>query len=232
MFNLFKNNKYSKWYLAIIKNAKSRVKLDIYYETHHIIPRSLGGSDSIENLVVLTAREHFICHLLLPQMLDGEDKYKMRYAIHLMMNMSSKGQERYIPSAIIYEQVRKQHSANVSAQFKGKPKNDEFKQMMSVLLKGRVFSEETIARMSEGQKKSFLERGFGNRKGIPMSDETKTKLSKSLKGKQSWLGLSHSEETKEKMRKPKPKEICPHCQKLVAKGNQFHFNRCKMKPEL
>lgn len=36
-----------------------------YYENHHIIPRSLNGSNSSENLVLLTAREHFICHWLL-----------------------------------------------------------------------------------------------------------------------------------------------------------------------
>lgn len=37
----------------------------IYCECHHIILKSLGGSDSEDNLINLTAREHFIAHYLL-----------------------------------------------------------------------------------------------------------------------------------------------------------------------
>ena len=36
-----------------------------YYETHHKTPVSLGGTDDENNLVDLTAREHYIAHLLL-----------------------------------------------------------------------------------------------------------------------------------------------------------------------
>lgn len=36
-----------------------------YVETHHIVPRALGGTDHHSNLVVLSAREHFIAHRLL-----------------------------------------------------------------------------------------------------------------------------------------------------------------------
>lgn len=36
-----------------------------YYENHHIIPKSLGGNDLEDNKVLLTAREHYIAHLLL-----------------------------------------------------------------------------------------------------------------------------------------------------------------------
>jgi len=59
---------YQRIYESIIKKAKSenRKKYNgIYYENHHIIPKCLGGSDGKENLVLLTAQEHFICHKLL-----------------------------------------------------------------------------------------------------------------------------------------------------------------------
>lgn len=64
---------YKKVYDAIIQHTKQRnlkklpknSKNYIYLETHHIIPKSLGGNDDESNLVNLTAREHFICHLLL-----------------------------------------------------------------------------------------------------------------------------------------------------------------------
>jgi len=50
------------------------------YEIHHIIPKSLGGSDNKENLVLLTAREHYIAHWLLYKSLSRKDKAKMAYA--------------------------------------------------------------------------------------------------------------------------------------------------------
>ena len=60
---------YSKIYNSIIDNGKKRNQdKDTYYESHHIVPRCLGGSNEKENLVLLTAREHFISHLLLVKM--------------------------------------------------------------------------------------------------------------------------------------------------------------------
>ena len=60
---IFLENKYTSWYFSIIRNANSNS--GSYVEKHHIIPRCIGGSDHKENLVSLTAREHFVCHLLL-----------------------------------------------------------------------------------------------------------------------------------------------------------------------
>ena len=64
---------YQKIYSSIIENAKkeNRIKLRknqssyIYYEKHHIIPKCLNGTDEKNNLVLLTAREHYVCHKLL-----------------------------------------------------------------------------------------------------------------------------------------------------------------------
>ena len=52
---------YKLHYDKLVERAKKR-KLIGYVERHHIIPRSLGEK---ENIVELTAREHFIAHLLL-----------------------------------------------------------------------------------------------------------------------------------------------------------------------
>jgi len=49
------------------ENRKKLIKISsnwIYYEEHHIIPRCINGNDDIQNKVLLTAREHFICHKL------------------------------------------------------------------------------------------------------------------------------------------------------------------------
>jgi hypothetical protein len=55
---------YQEHYDRLISRARNR-KLDCYSESHHIIPRCMNGTDDKDNLVRLTAREHFIAHLLL-----------------------------------------------------------------------------------------------------------------------------------------------------------------------
>jgi hypothetical protein len=85
----FKKNKYSNWYFAIIKKAKEqqRTKTDnTYYENHHIIPKSLGGTNRVLNLVLLTAKEHFIVHLLLVKMVQDPDVYRMLNAVRRFKN--------------------------------------------------------------------------------------------------------------------------------------------------
>ena len=86
---MYLDNKYTFWYNSIISNANNR-STNGYTETHHIIPRSLGGSNSEDNLVKLTAREHFICHLLLPKMTEGQLKHKMIHALWCMAMLTDR----------------------------------------------------------------------------------------------------------------------------------------------
>jgi hypothetical protein len=115
---MFIQNKYTTWYHNIINNAKARLAEE-YSESHHIIPRSLGGSNTKDNLVKLLPQEHYICHLLLTKMLTGEEKAKMIYALKLMSTTKNKHQEhRYIPSSRIYAIQRKMFSEVHSARMK------------------------------------------------------------------------------------------------------------------
>ena len=78
---MWKDSKYTRWYYSIIDRAKSRPKNNGYVERHHIIPKSLGGSNNKENIVSLTAREHFLVHLLLVRMCNNQnDRAKMVHA--------------------------------------------------------------------------------------------------------------------------------------------------------
>ena len=64
----FKNTKYINWYFKIIEKAlNDRMYQSGIHEHHHILPRSLFPEfkNDKTNLVVLTFREHFICHVLL-----------------------------------------------------------------------------------------------------------------------------------------------------------------------
>ena len=77
---VFITNKYTNWYYSIIQSAQNRT-INGYTERHHIIPKSLGGDNARNNLVKLTAREHFICHRLLTKMTSGLHKVKMLHAL-------------------------------------------------------------------------------------------------------------------------------------------------------
>ena len=52
-------------YHELVARAKARAACRGYTEKHHIVPRAHGGGDDEANLVVFTAREHFLAHWLL-----------------------------------------------------------------------------------------------------------------------------------------------------------------------
>lgn len=106
-------NKYSKWYNSIIQKAKTRnwTKTNslFYVEKHHIIPNSLGGLNTHDNLVCLTAKEHYICHYichhLLPKFLEGEARHKM---LHALKRLSCGNKEtKDLITARMYEWLKK-----------------------------------------------------------------------------------------------------------------------------
>ena len=108
---IFIENKYSKIYFSIISNAKSRTILpETYTEKHHIIPKSLGGNNSKDNLAVLTAREHFICHLLLPRMTSGNDQIKMFHAAWRMCCKGKNSKHNYKITSTIYKKLKEQRA--------------------------------------------------------------------------------------------------------------------------
>jgi len=86
--NIYINNKYTKIYYQIINRAITRLRPEGKIQKHHIIPKckSFGGNNFKENLVCLTNKEHWICHLLLRKMCKNwKQKRSMNYAMHRMM---------------------------------------------------------------------------------------------------------------------------------------------------
>lgn len=148
---MFLNNKYTKWYLQLMQSRKGLVR-DCYTENHHIIPFSLGGENVGTNMVRLTAREHFIAHLLLPFMLMGHAKRKMMFALGMMRGKGARV-EIYIPSSRIYEICRRSFS---EAQ-RNRTVSKETRAKMSASSKGRrlsVVAKEKIRQASTGRKAS------------------------------------------------------------------------------
>jgi hypothetical protein len=85
------SEKYKLMYENFIKEKRNRkvIKTD-FFEVHHILPKSMGGSDSEENLVKLTPREHYFAHLLLARFTTGADQIKMAHALRMMSGLSKK----------------------------------------------------------------------------------------------------------------------------------------------
>ena len=101
---------YQKIYDQIIEKARSESRSKskgTYYEAHHIVPKCLGGSGHESqwrfhpNVVLLTAREHFICHWLLIK--TYPESRGLRYAFRAMCILHSKNQQRCRIGSRAYE---------------------------------------------------------------------------------------------------------------------------------
>jgi hypothetical protein len=100
----FLENKYTKWYFSIISNAQNR-EVSGYIEKHHIIPKSMGGSDRKSNIAILTPREHALAHLLLVRFLTGKHKAQMVFALKTMISYRNKHRDQLTTRQ--YETLRK-----------------------------------------------------------------------------------------------------------------------------
>ena len=150
---------YQVIYNRIIERAKNRQIIG-YNEKHHVIPKCLGGNDDKENLVELTAKEHFLCHMLLCEIYPKNDKLK--YALFLMSIGKRKKKEfSYNISGRTYERIKVEWQTKIRG--KSKPKG--------------FMSEELKQKISQSNK------GVSRNKGTKFTEETKQKISKAKKGK-------------------------------------------------
>lgn len=103
-YNNFIKNKYYTWYTKIIDKAIMR---NLEYNTkehelHHALPKSLGGQFT----VILTFREHYICHELLTRFTKGKDKMKMCFALHTFFHFDY--HRPTISRSVLYERHRQE----------------------------------------------------------------------------------------------------------------------------
>ena len=105
-------------------------------ERPHILPRSMGGTDSSDNIVGVSPRVHYILHLLLYKMTEGNDKRKMWYAV---WNMSHQGKTK---SGSMYQFIREQASE----------RQREMRGNRVPWNKGKKHSSETIEKLRNTRK--------------------------------------------------------------------------------
>lgn len=144
------NTKYKRWYENLILKSKNR-ELVGYTEKHHIIPRSFDGINDQSNIAILTAREHYIAHLLLWKMKFPEP-YNGKMAMAFKTFFSRTGSQSrmkyhdYNLNSRIYEKVKidaaKYQSENFSgenASWYGRKHTDESKKLIGEKSKLKTF---------------------------------------------------------------------------------------------
>jgi hypothetical protein len=205
---------YKEVYDRICSKAKSenRVKgKGVYYEAHHIIPKSHGGDGLVSqykwhpNVVLLTAKEHFLAHRLLCRVFPKS--LSLRKAWWAMCNQKAPNQERiYKPSARAFEEARigfveshtgENHPLYGKGYLQAGEKNPAF---------GKPQSSELRERKRISSTKTW--------------ENPELRAAQSLRSK----GRKHSQETLEKMKQPKSKE---HGRKigLALKGKKLNEER-------
>lgn len=152
---------YLKIYEQIITNAKSlprKKKNGIYYEKHHIIPKCLGGTNDNENLVLLTAREHFLCHKLLHK---GYPTNRQLFYAYDCMTMRV-GERDIKLSSKEFQYIKEMKSKMNDKNSISENCRRRYKEVMP----GRKLSEEHKRKISENS---------GSR-GVPMTESVKKKF--------------------------------------------------------
>lgn len=185
---MFIDNKYKRIYEALCSRALNRV-LTSYTEQHHILPKSLGGSDAKHNLVRLTAREHFVAHLCLALCTVGKAKTKMILACmwfgkfdqtssYMFSKMREKRAQLLKGNTItLGRKLSEEHKKKISASLVGNTRTlgfkhtEETKRRVGDAGRGKQRSAATRTKMSAWQI------------GRKLSDETRQKMSEARTGR-------------------------------------------------
>jgi len=208
------------WQCPCRKSEKMRRNTPnyVYYESHHILPISVCPQYSCFkqypwNKVLLTAKEHLLCHMLLPKFVtDGPVKFKLIHALYAMTQQSNSQQQR--PNMRIYSYAKEQMikiRSDINA-------SQEWREKLSADSRG----EKNNMFGKTGEKNLFF--------GKKHSEETRKIISAKAKLRKVSI------ETLEKLRGPRgpqknpaPILTCPHCGLQSEKGNNWHFDKCRHK---
>lgn len=192
------NSDYFLKYINLIANNINNVKDELFTDCHHIIPRSYYKQYGLEicnekwNLINLTFTDHILAHYYLFNCCINTDlKQKNAAAVAFMYGKLPKSEKEIIDNQIDLNNVRvyyiqKQHD----------------------FMLGSHPSMETIEKRKNTMKLKY-ENGYVNPnkgkesplKGIPLSEETKHKISEANKGNTAWnKGMQLSDEYKQKLK--------------------------------
>lgn len=226
---------YNRIYNSIIQNRRNNpISKEEYGENHHIIPKCMGGNNSKENIVRLTAREHFICHWLLYKIYRTSS---LACAFYNMTRNNKNGRPRYVSRSYMYAKKARALELSKSSRgennhFYGKKHTQETKDKISKLKKGNknwiTRGEESRQRYleavrrpkSEEHRRKIGRKGFIMLKNINTGESIKIKREERPKYDCSvWVNPSLTQE----------KQQCIYCGKITYAGTikRWHNERCK-----
>jgi hypothetical protein len=156
-----------------------------FIEKHHIVPKCLGGTDTIDNLIALPIRAHFIAHALLHKAYPDHSGLAHAFA---MMGVNNQYQKRVVSSKLyelskaarskalkgiarpewVKEKLRKPKS---NTQNYKKPKTKQHAYKISAALKGKPKTPEAIQKMRESNSKHYEKRTYDYNKKKMMFQE-------------------------------------------------------------
>lgn len=157
---------YIKIYKHIIKNAKyqKRIKTTpknnnyIYYENHHIIPKCLCKNKQWKNfktnLVLLTVKEHYICHILLTKIFPHNKN--LLYACWWMSKSKDINFLNYLKKQ--YSLIQSERASKL---FKGKKKSRE--QTLKAIKTRLKKHKEEISQRMKGKNNIVYKEGVVNK---------------------------------------------------------------------
>lgn len=216
---MFLDNKYTKIYYQMMDKALLREQPEEYSEKHHIVPKSLGGSDDEDNLVYLLPREHYVAHTLLTKMLVGKDKRKMTFALHTFFHFNK--QRKLDFTSRQYEYHREQFAVACKGRVPHtKPNVYRFKHRKSL--------EEFVGTISEFRHHTSLTSQEVNWLRVASTDETVS--TRWIKDWGIWVDILQKWSYNKKFKStPHPRVACEHCNKEVSPGNysRWHGDKCK-----
>lgn len=218
---------YTKIYESLVNKAKER-QLTVYTERHHIIPRCIGGTDNIDNIIRLTPEEHYVAHQLLIKIYPNESRLVL--AARYMTNGNKKNGGRI--NNKMYGWLKRLFSETMRNLNIGRTQSEETRKKRSEATKGikrKPLSKESIEKRTATRKAN----GSGTSKRRPRTNAEKKKLSDANKGRiPTNKGTPHTAENKKKISAAllnMPPLICPHCGKQSKSSVMYrwHFDNCK-----
>lgn len=176
-------NRYIQFINAILTKRPENVKFE-YSERHHILPKSMGGSNNKENLIYLSYREHYLAHYMLAKAFPN---HNIVFALFYMMNKSNNRNSHLYENAknLIHNMKYKRIIMNngIIEKYVYITEIDTYAQ--NGFIQGRLpFSDESKIKMSKSQKAKYTEDNnyINPMTGRKHSEQMKTTLSKSRTG--------------------------------------------------
>ena len=186
---------YIRHYSLLIERARIRI-LTSYRERHHVLPRCMGGDNSPDNLVDLTAEEHYVAHQLLVKCypkIPGLVFAAIRQSRNCKGNKMYGWLRRRMAASMKGTKMSQEHRVKMSVRHKGIPKSPEHKAKIAAALLGKKKSP------LSAEHRAKIGDFFRGRKMPSRSAEWSARIGVAAIGNQRRLGMKHSVETRAKI---------------------------------